>query len=111
LASGSDEEPAANGRHGSAQKTRSRAGASGSGGGGGSAQRGGGGLAAAAKAALRGVEPELFSPEELLSTPGSGERSAWCWQALHGQLCCAWDQLMLCIITVAGVFYFLCCFW
>lgn len=29
-----------------------------------------GGLAAAAKAALRGVEPELFNPEDLLAATG-----------------------------------------
>ena len=41
----------------------------GGGGGGGGAPRGAG-LAAAAKAALRGVEPELFNPEDLLAATG-----------------------------------------
>ena len=38
--------------------------------GGGAQQQRTGGLAAAAKAALRGVEPELFNPEDLLAATG-----------------------------------------
>jgi hypothetical protein len=61
LASGSDEEasppPASAPRSVSPQKARPVA-----------ERGGGGGLAAAARAALRGVEPELFNPEELLSS-------------------------------------------
>mgnify|MGYP001810706282 CR=1 FL=1 len=36
---------------------------------------GGGGLASAAKAALRGVEPELFNPEDLLAVAGGDNGS------------------------------------
>ena len=72
LASSSDEEaplPAANGRDGGApHKSKSTSALAAGGGGGG--QRGG--LAAAAKAALRGVEPELYHPEELLGDGASG---------------------------------------
>ena len=91
VASGSDDEPGngsgsggggtANGRRrdgGSPHKSKS-AGVLGAGGAGQQQQRGaggggGGGLAAAAKAVLRGVEPELFNPEDLLSATGSGDR-------------------------------------
>jgi hypothetical protein len=85
VASGSDDEPAngsggggvPNGRRrdsGSPHKSKS-AGLLGAGGAGQQQQRGGGGgLAAAAKAVLRGVEPELFNPEDLLAANGSGDR-------------------------------------
>lgn len=41
------------------------------------AQQRTGGLAAAAKAALRGVEPELFNPEDLLAATGGLGPGAW----------------------------------